>query len=107
MKAITYRRSWSSSKTEEEEVAELFGTILVSADESEAYETNESALFLGNNGKYSWIDANGCSCWDGDWDGWELTKLQLLKMAKGVIERKYGRTAEVVVAEWILKNIKA
>lgn len=106
MKAVSYRHSWSSHKSEEEEMAELFGTLLVGHDTSEAYEQESSYLFKKGT-KYVWIDANGCSCWDGDYDGWELTKTELKTLAKKTLDNSYGgrdRAGELV-AKWVAENL--
>ena len=54
-----------------------------------------------------WIDADGCSCWDGDWGGWELELDELHKLADKAIEGEYDwrETADVKVAKWIKGNL--
>lgn len=109
MKPVTYRRNWGSDLTEEEELTELFGELKFEANESEPYEMNASSLFYSKKTrKYTWIDANGCSCWDGDWDGWEMNKKEMFALADKLVAnaKDYRKYAEDVVAEWIVKNIK-
>lgn len=105
MKEVTYKHSWSTNQTEEQEMAEKFGKLLVEYDTSEAYEQESSHLFKKGT-KYYWVDANGCSCWEGDYEGWELTKPELMKLAKSALERKYRDSASDLVAQWIMDNLK-
>lgn len=108
MTDVTYRHSWADNQTVAEEMAEKFGTLLVEHDTSEPYETEESLLFKNDKGEYVWLSANGCSCWDGDYDGWVLDKDELLKLATTTYERRYDwrDTADALVAKWVLENIK-
>lgn len=80
MKTVSYKHSWGSKLNKPEEMVKLFGTLLVEEDTSNGYDTETSHLFKKGT-KYVWIDANGCSCWEGDYDGWELTKSELKKLA--------------------------
>lgn len=73
-------------------------------DESEAYETDEARLFkLGT--KYTILSATGCSCWDGDWEGWtDLTKPELYKIAKSWANPNSYDHAEKNLGAWIIEN---
>lgn len=108
MKAITHRHQWSSGTTEEQEKSALFGTLLFEADESESYEVETAELFKANDGSYNLLEANGCSCWDGDYEGWNMTLAELLDWATAKVgkqsstRRKY---ADEVVAHWVADNI--
>lgn len=109
MKSVTYRRDWGSNTSEAEEMEEKFGKLLVEFDKSEPYETEVSSLFYNKKTrKYTWIDANGCSCWDGDWDGWELTKTELKQLAEKAVANRYSwrDTAEYLVGAWVMEHRK-
>lgn len=41
--------------------------LLASVDESEPYETDQTAIYLTPEGKFAYATASGCSCWEGDW----------------------------------------
>lgn len=106
MKPVSYKHSWSTDQTQADEMAELFGTLLVEYDTSEAYEQESSHLFKKGT-KYYWIDANGCSCWEGDYGGWELTKTELKTLAQKNWDNKYDwrDAADALVARWVLDNL--
>lgn len=109
MKSVTYRHDWGSNLNENEEMAELFGKVLVDHDTSEPYEQETSTLFYNpKTRKYTWIDSNGCSCWDGDYDGWELTKTELVELARKKVDDKgrYRDDAEYLVAKWVTEHRK-
>lgn len=103
MISVEYRHSWSADKTAEQEMAEKFGKLLHDIDTADSYEVAESHLFKKGT-KYYWIQANGCSCWDGDYDGYELTKPELMKLAKARAKDTWGGH-EKQMAEWILENL--
>ena len=50
------------------QMKEKFGELLYEVSTADAYEVAESMLFF-NGKKYFWLQANGCSCWDGDYYG--------------------------------------
>jgi len=106
MKAVSYKHSWSTNETEEQEMASLFGALLVEHDTSESYE-QESAHLFKKGTKYFWISSNGCSCWEGDYDGWELGKIELKKLAQKNLKNRHGQrdTADFLVAKWVLDNL--
>lgn len=108
MISVTYRHNWSSELSKSEEMANLYGSMLVDYDTSEPYEQETSTLYVNNEGVYTWIDSNGCSCWEGDYDGWQLSKEELLKLAIKKSGEKWGDRdrAEDMVASWVLENIK-
>jgi hypothetical protein len=82
----------------------LLGELVHEIDESESYEEDEAKLFK-NQRKYTLIAASGCSCWDGDWEGWtDLTKTELKKLGVSWSKDEYG--ASKSMGEWITENIK-
>ena len=109
MKTVTYRHDWGSNLNTEDEMVEKFGKLLVDINTSEDYQQETSSLFYNpKTRKYTWIDSNGCSCWDGDYDGWELTKEEMLTIAKKKVENKrdWREAAEDIVAQWIVDHRK-
>ena len=107
MKTVEYRRSWANNMSADEEMKSLFGELLIDEDTSEAYEQETSSLYVNDEGLYTWIDSNGCSCWDGDYEGWQCEIDELLTLAKKKLEHKrdYREAAEDLVAEWIVDNL--
>lgn len=80
----------------------LLGVVVHEVDESEAYEEDEAKL-LRNQRKYTMIAATGCSCWDGDWEGWtDLTKAEVRKLGESWSKDGYGATK--TLGEWIKEN---
>lgn len=107
MKDVTFRHSWNANQTIEQEMEEKFGTLLVEHDTSEDYQVERSLLFSKNGREYVWLSANGCSCWDGDYDGWVLTEDELRKLAEKTYQHKYDwrDSADALVAKWVIDNI--
>lgn len=100
MKAITIREySWNEDK--EKEIWGPLGTLVHETDESEDYEINACKLF-NNEGSYTLISANGCSCWDGDWEGW--TDLSLEELQKLGDSWAKDTRAEKAMGEYIQEN---
>jgi hypothetical protein len=107
MKGVTYRHNWSADLSQESEMQDKFGTLLVEHNKSEGYDVDESLLFQNKDGYFIWISASGCSCWDGEYDGWILNKDELKKMARRNINHECGEdNADSLVSQWILDNIK-
>ena len=80
-----------------------FGTRVKHFDESAPYEEDEAILLVDKKGLYTILEATGCSCWDGDWEGWtEVTKPQLKKLGK-TWTKLWGAAKEL--GEWIERNI--
>jgi hypothetical protein len=104
MKSIAYNHHWNSELSQEQEMIKLFGTELDFENNADSYETNEAYLFQKGD-KYFYLSANGCSCWDGDYDGWQFTKLELLKWAKENAANDY-EDSDQLLAQWIMDNIK-
>ena len=78
-----------------------YGATIYEVDESEPYEEDEAAL-IEQDGLYTLIQATGCSCWDGDWEGWtDLTLDELVKVAHSWTT---GYGAEKVMGQYILEN---
>lgn len=104
MKPIEIREySYSSYDKKEEEIWQPLGDLVISFDESEDYEVNEARLYKKGT-KYTLITANGCSCWDGDWEGWtNISKTELRKL--GASWAKDYSAAEKKIGEWIKENI--
>ncbi len=108
MKDVEYRHSWSTDKSTEEEMKEKFGELLYEVSTADAYEVAESMLFFDGK-KYYWLQANGCSCWDGDFYGWQLTRLQLIKLGKKRAKDEDGYRGadhEKLMGIWIKENVK-
>lgn len=79
----------------------LLGEIIHEVNESEPYEEDEAKL-LKNRSRYSLIQATGCSCWDGDWEGWtDLTKAEVRKLGKSWAN---GYGASKTLGKWIEAN---
>ena len=109
MEAVDYRHSWSADKSTEEEMEEKFGKLLHETDTADAYEVAESRLFQKEDNVFFWLQANGCSCWDGDFYGWQLTRLQLIKLGKKRAKDEDGYRGadhEKLMGIWITENIK-
>jgi hypothetical protein len=107
MKALTYHHNWSTNMTADEEMAAEFGTLLHEVDTSEGYDTELARLHKSPDGRFNLLEANGCSCWDGDYDGWSFTKTELLKWAKqksGKQEYEWRRQAHELVADWVMEH---
>lgn len=107
MKSVDYQHSWSSDKNEEQEMAEKFGKLLHSTDTADSYEVAESHLYKKGT-KYYWLQADGCSCWDGDYTGYELTKPELMKLAKaraGDEDSYRGAYHDKLMGIWVVKNL--
>lgn len=103
MKDATYHHRWGAKVPEEKELEDLYGELIQDIDESESYEIDQSKLFR-KDGLYTILTAFGCSCWDGDWEGWtEVTVEELLPLAKS-----WGtdRGSQKSLGKWILENIK-
>jgi len=97
MKAITlYGYGY---KDEEWDIGELVKEI----DESGSYEQDASLLFKKGR-KYTLLDSNGCSCWDGDWEGWtDLTLTELRKLGQAWAKNEYGSSKSM--GKWINENL--
>lgn len=103
MKSVSYS-GYGTKETKNE----LFGELLHDEDTADSYEVDESQLYFDGK-KYYWLQASGCSCWDGDYDGWELTKLQLIKLGKARAKDEDGYRGaghEKLMGIWITENIK-
>lgn len=107
MRSVTYRHSWVTDLNAEDEMADKFGKLLISYDTSEPYEQETSDLFINEKGLYTWIDSNGCSCWDGDYEGWELTYEELDALSQKTFDNKWTDRdqADYLVAKWARENI--
>ncbi len=109
MKDIEYRHSWNSDETSEQEMTRRFGKLLHEEDTADSYEVAESKLFQKDDNIFFWLQASGCSCWDGDYYGWQLTKLQLIKLGKARAKDEdgyRGASHEKLMGQWIKENIK-
>jgi hypothetical protein len=107
MKAIEYMHSYGSKLSREEEMAKKFGELLHTEDTADSYEVAESHLYKKGD-RYNWLMANGCSCWDGYYDGWSLTERELKKLALARSKDEdgyYGPSHEKLMAVWINENI--
>ncbi len=106
MKAIEYQHKYSSDTTEEQEMADLYGLLLTDADTSPSYEVEQTKLFRKDD-EYFLLRANGCSCWDGDWDGWQFDKTELIAWALKQEKSSYRdeEDSDYLVAQWIKDNL--
>ena len=78
------------------------GELIYEIDESAAYEEDEAKL-LKKGETYTLIQATGCSCWDGDWEGWtDLTPPELKQLAVTWLK---GYGAEKVMGAYINENL--
>ena len=103
MKALDYMHSYRSKMTEAQEMQEKFGDLIVDFDESADYEVNQTLLFKPKNGRgFNLLFANGCSCWDGDYDGWYMNKAELTKWAKANVD---SSGADKEMAKYIIKKL--
>ena len=101
MKAKTF---YEYSYPENDDSWEDLGKLVVEFDESEAYEQNATKLFKKGT-KYTLLASDGCSCWDGNWEGWtEVTKTELKKLGEAW-SKDYSR-AEKNIGEWIVENVE-
>lgn len=81
-----------------------FGRKVKHIDESEAYEEDEAILLRNRDGKYTLLAATGCSCWDGDWEGWtNISVAELIKLGKAWA-KDYG--AAGTLGKWIETKIE-
>lgn len=83
---------------------------LATYDEDRSYEIDQGGIYWDPvAGKYSWITASGCSCWDGQYDESQYDTLSnLLKVEMGE-DRRYSPgllTLEAMAEEATLKAIE-
>lgn len=107
MKAIKYAHASYENGYDFSE----YGKELHTVDNADAYEVDEAILLCteAKRPKYTVLFASGCSCWDGDYDGWtDLTKAELIKLAKGWAKqpKKYWDQTDRDMGIWILENFK-
>jgi predicted AlkP superfamily pyrophosphatase or phosphodiesterase len=78
------------------------GEPIHETDSHPDWEQNATKLFK-NGTKYTLIASNGCSCWDGDWEGWtNINKTELRKL--GIAWSKDWGIAEKEMGEWIKES---
>lgn len=86
-----------------------YGDLLHEVDQAgNNYEVDEAKLYL-KDGRYTYLQASGCSCWEGDYEGWtDVVRGDLLRMAatwaKGWTREGYNNT-ESLMGKWILENV--
>jgi hypothetical protein len=96
----------SYTKSGRERFPTEYGRKLKSIDESADYDVDEAVLFKARDGLYTYLRATGCSCWDGDYEGWaELTTVELKTMAEGWVKSSYQDT-ELSMGKWVLRYVK-
>ena len=69
--------------------------VLSEVDESAPYEVDQAAIILNKEtGKFGFIQASGCSCWDGDGEVEYFDDLDKLDeyISKGIDEEKDSST---------------
>jgi hypothetical protein len=82
-----------------------FGRRVKYVDESASYEEDEAMLLLNKNGRYTMLLATGCSCWDGDWEGWaDLTLAETRKLGRAWLKDNYGASSSL--GKWITENLE-
>lgn len=96
MRAISIREDWGGDRKEE---WDDLGIEVVKFNESADYEENETALY-NKDGKYTLLAANGCSCWDGEWEGWTDLTIEELKKLGDSWAKDWGQ-AEKKIGEYI------
>lgn len=80
-----------------------FGKLVHEIDQSGGYEEDEAKLFKRGR-LYTYLNATGCSCWDGDWEGWaDMTKSELRRLADSWFEKGYG--SEKAMGAWVRDNV--
>lgn len=79
-----------------------YGKLVHHIDESESYAEDETVL-LKKGRYYTLLTATGCSCWDGDWEGWtDLTLTELRKLGSSW-EKDWGSAGSM--GKWINENL--
>lgn len=100
MKAITFREYNFSG--EPDSWAEL-GKLVNGEDTQPAWEQDAAKLYKKGR-KYTLLASSGCSCWDGEWEGWtDLTLTELRKLGQSWSKDSYGATK--LMGEWIVENV--
>lgn len=67
-------------------------TVIASVDESEGYDVDKAEIRLAEDGSFVLATAEGCSCWDDDWDEESYATYADLEAALSLWgkERKYN-----------------
>lgn len=99
MRSIEYRCQWDS---DDDRMEELFGTRLHYEDCGGGYETDEAYLFKSGD-LYRYLEATGCSCWAGEFEGWELSLEELITLASKWVREDYAK-AERAMGIWVLEH---
>lgn len=85
-------------------------TVLGEFNESEGYEVDMGAIaYDGEIGKFVFITASGCSCWDGEYCEKRYDKLSLLLVEEGRSDHPWnpsGVTFERMAEEAIVEAIE-
>lgn len=99
MKTITVRQ-WNNDGRWEE-----LGEEVHEEDTQPSWEQDAARLFKRGR-KFTLIASSGCSCWDGEWEGWtDITLTELRKLGEAWSKDWGGATK--LMGEWIKKNYEA
>lgn len=107
MKPIEFQYSYNATERETDQMAKLFGELINEQDASESYEPDTSVLFRDKDGAtFNFLRGSGCSCWEGDWYGWNMNLTDLLKWAGEQTARHsaWHTGSDVMLAQWIIDN---
>lgn len=107
MKPINFEQDWTKDGND----FTLLGKEVITIDLSEAYNTDIARVYKQGN-KFTTLFGNGCSCWDGRYEGWtNLTKPELKKLATRWASPNYNdhryNYAEAALGRWLLENWKS
>lgn len=89
---------------------EPYGVVVHAIDASEGYDVDQAVVLKkGNRRAFTVLFANGCSCWNGDYEGWtNLSKAELKKLAdtwaKPTPEDYQYKYAEAEIGRWLKEN---
>lgn len=96
MKATSARYGWDEDLSE-------YGELVREIDGGDGWDVDIARLYKKGR-KYSVLMATGCSCFDGEYEGWtELTKAELVSLAN---KWKDAFGAERRLGSWIVNGMK-
>jgi len=90
--------------TDETKMREFGWEEIHSEDHGAAYEVDQAKLYKKDK-KYAMLMATGCSCWEGNFEGWiDLSKKKLLKLAYTWSTADAYNKGETELGKWVLAN---
>jgi hypothetical protein len=104
MKAVSYRNNYDSDLPTDEDMIEKFGKLIAWEDTAGSYEVAETKLFTKDGKTFYWLSADDCSCWDGGYEGWELSREELLTLASARAQDEDGYSGlshEKLLGQWV------